>query len=143
MRHVHRLWILPLLASLLLACEMNLFENLEPPTQTDLQVGPGVTPTFTWVGDEADQLVGRRDGEAVWLVTAARPREGYHPGYAGMAPPITYGVPPAGAWEHIRVEVVLTAGVTYEVVVTVMSLLSEGAVARRSFTPQVGSPPPP
>ena len=125
--------ILPLLCSVLLACEIHPFENAEPPTLSDLQVGPGVTPTFSWTGDEADQLVVRRDGEAVWLVTD----------HAGMPSPITYGIPPSGADEHIRVEAVLTAGVTYDVEVMAYGFLTQGASVKRSFTPVAGLTPPP
>ena len=114
--------------SMMLACEIHPFENVEPPTLSHLQVGAGLTPTFSWIGDSIQILyVYRLGGEPEML---------WHLGSrSGMASPITYGMVPAGATEYVPVEAPLSQGVPYRVTLIATAIFTEGAKVERDFTP--------
>lgn len=118
--------------SMVLACEIHPLENAEPPTLSNLQVGPGLTPTFSWTGDSIQLLYVYRLGSE----SGSEPAMLWHLGSgAGMASPITYGIVPAGATEYVRVEAPLSHGVTYRVTLIATAILTEGAKLERDFTP--------
>jgi hypothetical protein len=127
MQHLRRLNLALWLMWSLSACEIHPFSNTEAPTLSNLQVGPGVTPTFSWTGSEATYLAVRRvsDGEIIWLIRDSR----------GMPSPITYGIPPSDAEEPVRLQSTLTEGVAYQVQVTASGFFEEGATVYQTFTP--------
>lgn len=118
--------------SLVLACEIHPFENVEPPTLSHLQVGPGLTPTSSWTGDSIKLLYVDRLGSELGSEPAML---WYLESRSGMGSPITYGIVPAGATEHIHVEAPLSPGVTYRVTLIATAFLTEGAKVERDFTP--------
>ena len=117
------------LGSVLCSCNVNPLSNIEEKTLSSLQVGAGVTPTFSWNGSDATWLsVHRQDSaqrETVWQIVD----------FAGMPSPVKYGVVPREADEQIRLVSVLTAGITYEVEVVATGLFAEGASVTKTFTP--------
>ena len=128
MRYLSRLSHALLVISSLTGCDFDPLSNLEDPTLSNLRVGPGVTPTFSWSGSKASHVIVRRviDGETVWHVRDD----------GGMPSPITYAVPPSDAQELVRLQATLTEGVAYTVAVTALCLFCEpGVTAYRTFTP--------
>lgn len=127
MQHLHGLGLTLLLMCSLSGCDAHPSADLEEPTLSNLQVGPGVTPVFSWTGSDATYLAVRRvtDGETVWLIRQT----------GGMPSPITYGMPPHDAEESIRLQATLTEGVMYQVQVTASGFLSAGVTVYETFTP--------
>jgi len=104
--------------------------DAEDRTLSNLQIGAGVTPTFSWNGDDATGLSVRRQDSArfetlVWSIGNT----------SGMPSPVTYGVVPQGADETARLVSVLTTGITYEVRVGAAGFFAEGATVTKTFTP--------
>jgi hypothetical protein len=104
--------------------------DAEDRTLSNLQIGAGVTPTFSWNGSDATSLSVIRQDSArfetlVWSIQD----------FSGMSSPVTYGVVPGEADEQIRLVSVLTAGITYKVRVVAAGLFVEGASVTETFTP--------
>ena len=107
--------------------------NFGPVSIANLRVGPGITPEYSWDGGNIDQLLVWRVNDAtqltdsvVWSVRWNN--DGF------LESPIRHGNPPRNARESVRVEPMLTAGVTYEVWVRAPGLF-EGSGLTKRFTP--------
>ena len=115
----HTAVCLLLLTITVAACDFDLgiFGGGEPPSLTNLEVGPGLTPEYSWEGATIYSLRVRRLNEStgafetlVWELEAITATAGEY-----WESPIVHGEPPDNAMEVVRVEPVLTAGARYEV----------------------------
>ena len=97
-------------------------------------VSPGLTPEFSWTPDcgvWALQVIAVTPAnQTMWATTRPLSKN-------ELTPPVTYGIHPAGALEEGGLAAVpLQAGVTYEVILQVMSdALTHRTAGQKSFTP--------
>jgi hypothetical protein len=121
-----------LVATLLLLAPLGCGEGPQPVepsvAYSNLQVGPGVTPTFSWDGMDAWHIWVSRvdDGEVVWRIRNETC-------FITIKSPVVYGSIPGHPAESLVVEPVLTEGVTYQV--TVEFTCGGDARLRKTFTP--------
>ena len=123
-------WIQAAVCALLLgaaACDnngSNPVQVLGSTTGVRIEVGAGVTPTYSWLGGRARSLtVQASSGEVFWQVEAIAPEEGF-------SSPAQHGITPVGSRVVVNARPLEPGTVTIATVVTVL-----GNTGFRTFTP--------
>lgn len=102
-------------------------EGPEQPTQMEITVSAGRTPTISWTGGNAQMLsvtLASDPSNIMWAISATNPS-------AGFASPVTYGQPPTGAFQVVGPKA-LVAGTTYQVSIVGINAQAFGT---KTFTP--------
>ena len=115
------------------ACDVGIGSS--PANLNNLEIGPGLTPTYSWEGDGITELSVQRvnavtevSESVVWKIARVR-------GEDLLKSPVGHGEVPHNATESARLEPVLTAGVTYEVTISNANSFAGTARKVKRFTP--------